>query len=305
LFAEAYKVIGKSKYFKKISKDTYYYTAFLSEYKSIFSNEDKFEKTAVMLLKKIPAFEKFAAENSTFASLFGNLSLNNGAGNSIPVVNGIAPRSQIMQALQTSMGAGVGAANPMDMISQQMPNIKSRFDNLMGGSGNADTELPDFKVNNQKVKPFLKRLEYATDLQFGTSNNYIPSTVNIALTVGYKFNDKFSTGGGMSYILGLGQGWNNFKLSSEGVGFRTYMKLKMKKGFSVQGGSEWNYKMHFTKITALQNDANWQQQALLGIAKSMKAGKKIKTEMRLLYDFLYYKNKQSASPFIFRMGYHF
>jgi hypothetical protein len=305
LLAEAYKVLGKSKYFKKISKQEYYYFEYLKEYKSIFNDETKLEKTAIELIKKIPGFEKFASENSALAGLFGNFSLQGGGGgNSIPIVNGLAPRSQVMQGVQAVVGgAGVGF-NPMDMITQQMPDVKNKFANLLGGSGGADAELPDFKPNTQKVKSFLKRLDYSSEIQFGAANNFLPTTANIAMTVGYKLNDKFSTGAGMSYILGLGQGWNNLKLSSEGVGFGTYLKMKMKKGFNVQGGSEWNYNTHFNKIIDLKNNG-WQQTALLGFTKSMKAGKKAKSEIKLLYDFLHNSHRPSTQPFIFRVGYHF
>jgi hypothetical protein len=302
LFDEAYKVLGKSKYFKKINKEGYYYSEYLKEYKSIFTDETKLEKTAIELIKKILGFEKFASENSALAGLFGNFSLQGSAGaSSIPIVNGLAPRSQVMQAIQVVAGAGF---NPTSIISQQMPDIKNRFKNLLGGSGGADTELPDFKPNSQKTKSFLKRLEYSSEIQFGSPNNYLPTTANIALSVGYKLNDKFSAGGGMSYILGLGQGWNNLKFSSEGIGFRTYMKMKLKKGFNIQGGSEWNYNVHFNKIIDLKNNG-WQQTALLGFTKSMKAGKKAKSELKLLYDFLHNSHKPATAPFIFRVGYQF
>ncbi len=61
--------------------------------------------------------------------------------------------------------------------------------------------MPDFKPNNQKIKSFLKRLEYTTDVQFSKTNSLLPNTANIGLGIGYKLNDKSIIGIGMNSFI--------------------------------------------------------------------------------------------------------
>lgn len=301
LVKEAFKLLRKNKSLNKINKESYYYFEAIKSYKEIFENEEKLELLVSSILKKIPGFQKFSSENSLIASIFGSSSLQSNGG-TMPIINGLAPRSQVLQTLQVA--SGNPTFNPANSLPSQLSELKNKYKNLLNNNS-SDEEIPDFKPNSQKVKSFIKRLEYSPEIQFSSANNYIPTTANIAFSLGYKLNDKLSTGFGVSYILGLGRGWNNLKFSSEGIGFRSYLKLKIKKDLNVQCGSEWNYNSSFKKIADLKNESVWKQSALAGLSKKIKSSKKVKPEIKILYDFLYKKNKPVTQPFIFRIGYNF
>ncbi len=310
LIDEAVKYMGKSKYLNKINKEAYYYVETLRNYKEIFSDKKKTEEVVLKLLEKIPAFKSFMQNNSALAGLFTSPASFAGLGGngSIPIVNGLANRASLQQylAMNTSFSAAI---NPMQQLNRQLSDANSPVGewkdklNKLGGMGNKN--LRDFTPNTQRSKTFRQRLEYGTDLQFGKSLNYLPATSDIAIKVGYKLNDKSSAGIGVNYKLGIGNGWDNIRISSQGIGFRTYLKWKFKKVFDVQGGSEWNYMLQFNKISQLKNANAWQQSALIGLSKNYTVSKKLKGSIQILYDFLYSKHSPQTQPLVFRFGYGF
>jgi hypothetical protein len=301
LMNEAVKYIGKSRYLTKINKEGYYYTEALRNYKEVFNDSKKTEELVIKALQGIPAFRDFASQNSPLSGLFTSSSSFPVTLGSVPIVNGLAPRSSVQQFIAASMPS-VNPSSVMQQIQQQASGITS---NLEDKKKEESKGGEDFIPNSQRSKPFWKRLEATTDLQFGRSVNYLPVTVNIGANLGYRLNDRSSIGIGMSYMLGLGNGWQHIKLSNEGIGFRTYLRWMLNKGWDMQGGSEWNYMASFKNINELKNANPWQRSALLGIGKNYRVGKKIKGSIRLFYDFLNRKNEPQTHPFIFRFGYGF
>ena len=296
------KLLGKSKYLKKINKETYYYTETLRNYKEIFNDSKKTEETAKAILNRIPAFKKFFEQNSQLASLFGSVPAN-GSTSSVPVVNGLSSRASLQQYFQTNLPA---VSDPGTKLQQQMnvPEFKSELAKLSSLKPEK-TGLPDFKPNSQRAKPFGKRIEKGFDIQFGKSVNFLPATCNLAINAGYKINDNSSAGLGVSYILGLGHGWDKINLSSEGIGLRTYVKWKLAKNLDIQGGREWNYMHTFQNFRVFSKSSGWQQSALLGLNKLIPTGRKVKGNVQVLFDFLYNKHNPVTQPVVFRAGYNF
>ncbi len=299
--------IGRDKHLVKINKEAYYYVEALSKYKQIFSDPKKVEEIVLKFLNNIPAFRNFAEQNSPLSTLFASLgslpSLSTVA--STPIINGLPSRASLQQYMQANIPS-LTKLNPVEQIRNKLPEIQPELNKLKKAandlSGMKNKSLKDFKPNSQRNKPFVKRLEFSTDLQFGKSTNYLPATTDIAVKAGYKLNDKSSTGVGINYKMGLGNGWNKIKISSEGLGLRTYLKWKVKGSLDIQGGSEWNYMLQKTEQLKYMNV--WQQSALIGLSKQFKAVKKMKGNIQVLYNFLY--NKQpNKQPLVFRFGYGF
>lgn len=309
LIRQSMNFIGKNKYLKKINKEAYYYSETLRNYKEIFSDPKKIEEAATRLLRTIPGFEKFAAQNSQLSGLFaspGSFPVLS-AGATVPIVNGLPTRTAMQQFMQSNVPT-MANANMAEVLKGNVSDLKSEIEKIKGyaSGGNMNNDgLPDFKPNSQKAKPFSKRLEYITDIQFGKSNVMLPSNCKVALGIGYKFTDKNSAGFGLSYALGMGRGWDSIRFSHQGLGFRTYLKTKLKKGFAVQGGAEWNYNFEAAKMNYQPGIDKWQRSALLGLSKSMSAGKKAKTNIQIYYDFLHSKQVPASQPFFFRYGYSF
>jgi hypothetical protein len=133
--------------------------------------------------------------------------------------------------------------------------------------------------------------------------------MDIALTVGYKLNNKSVAGIGASYKMGLGS-IDNIIFTNQGISIRSFLDWKLKKQFFISGGWEMNYLATIpTQNILLPKVTNnsWQQAALAGISKKIKIKTKLfkETKMQLLYDFLAKQHSPISQPILFRMGYSF
>lgn len=298
------------KQYERAGKTAYYYTAHVKEYRDMLSDPKKIEEKALGLLNQMPFFQKFMKENSQLASMFR---LPDNAG-SVQSLTGLQTRASVQGMIQQRIAAG--GPNAMAQVQQnlnaahaEMDKLKDKINQL--GGGGSDVEMPDlpagqagFKPNTQKTKPFLKRLEYSADVQFEKSNNVLPSTANIGLGIGYKLNDKASLGIGTSYKAGMGT-IQHIRFTHQGIGLRSYANYKIKGSLFFSGGYEMNYNAAFKNIEQLQDYDAWQRSALVGVSKKYKISKKVKGEMKLLYDLLSNSHIPVSQVLIFRMGYKF
>jgi len=181
LVHEAYLILGKSKYLTKLNKESFYYIESIKNYKAILTDPQKTEELVASLLRKIPAFKDFAAQNSQLSGVFpslNTLSLS-GAGN-IPIVNGLASRTSVQQNMTNS---GMNAAMLISQLQSQTPESGMEISALRNKLENAketleSLELPSLKVNRQKAKTFKQRIQTDLDVDFGKSTNYLPARAN-------------------------------------------------------------------------------------------------------------------------------
>jgi Mg2+ and Co2+ transporter CorA len=307
---------GMAKQLKQVSKGMYYYQQQINEYKGLVKDTKKLERKALSLLRDSEAFQRFMKKNSMLAQLF-KLPDNYGTPESLAGLQTTAG----VQATLNARFAGTGVS-PQQQIQQQVSQAQAQMNKLknkvakLGGNSSSDIDMPEnFRPNKQKTKSFMKRLEYGTTLQTQRLNSYFPVTTDIALSIGYKLNDKSVIGVGASYKLGWGSGIQNIKLSSEGVGLRSFIDWKapfsspkggILAGLWITGGYEQNYYQRFGDFRQLANDINlWRQSALLGLTKKVKMGKKKESKVQLLYDFFYTKDNVRSQPVVFRVGYGF
>lgn len=294
---------GMSKHLKKLNKEIYYYQQQLNEYKALLKDRNKIETKAIAALRKLPAFTEFMKKNSQLAQLF-RLPDNYGTATSL---SGLQTRASVQSQLQARF-ASTGV-NPQQYLQQQMgaaqaelTKLKEKINKAAGRSN--DMEMPDFKPNSQKTKSFLNRIEYGANLQSQKTNSFLPVTSDLALTAGYKVNDKSVIGIGASYKLGWGNGWQHIKLTNEGLGLRSYVDMKLKGSIWISGGYEQNYQNAFTQIDQLKDLNAWQTSGLIGLTKKYKIGKKT-NNLQLLWDFLSYQQVPRRQAVLFRVGYVF
>lgn len=296
--------LGFAKELKQLNKQAYYYAQQIKEYKDLLNNPRKIEKKTLELLSKTKWFQEFFRKNSMLASLF-RLPGNSSDPNTTANLTGLQTRTQVNNLIQTQIAAG--GPDAMERFRQNMQGAQLQLNDLksrINQSGiNGDGEMPDFKPNSQKTKSFFKRLEYGFNIQSQKGNNYFPATSDIALFGGFKIDDNKVIGIGASYKLGLGNGWNNIRLTHQGIGLRSYIDWKFKGTFLVSGGYEQNYRSAFRNIAQLNNNNSWQQSGLIGIGKKYKAGRKLNGRMQLLWDFLSYRQMPRTQPVIFRVGF--
>lgn len=306
LISTAFQYIAKSKYLTKINKEVWYYAETMKNYKQLFSDEEKTEKLVKDVLNKVPGFQQFVRKNSMFYSIFGS----SGDMVSINGIAGLQTRSSIQNLLQQKIVGQAGSAQ--QVVSQSISSaqgalnqLKQKLNNPPIGSGEGG--LPDFKPNTQKTKTFLQRLELGSNIQFAKNNNLMPTTADVALTLGYKLNDKSVAGIGTGYKLGMGS-IDKIRFSTEGISVRSFIDWKLKKQFFISGGWEMNYLTSMpTDVTAIKYDNGWQQAALGGITKKLNIKTKWfkETKLQLLYDFLARQHTPVSQPVLFRVGYSF
>ncbi len=311
LVNEVVKYIGKSKYLTKIDKESYYYIETLRNYKELFSDKKKAEEVALKLLNKIPAFARFVQDNSFLASLFG--SPNSPA--SMASLQGLQTRASVNTLIQNQIAAG--GPNALEVMQQNFQGAQAEIGKLkdkvmqMGGS-NSDANIPNFKANNQKSKTFLQRLEFSSNFQFAKNNSFVPTIADIALSIGYKLNDKSLIGIGASYKMGFGS-LQRLSISHQGMGIRSFIDWKLKWQFFVTGGFEMNYLPALQSLSVtlpLSGGAGgglWQQAGLVGLTKKINIKTKFfkGTNIQLLHDILYRQHIPVSQPVLFRMGYSF
>jgi hypothetical protein len=303
---EQLQKLGMVKELKKFRKDVYYYQAQVREYKQAFEDPNKVEAKLIELVMKLPQFKDFFAKNSMLGSLFALPSSNN---NSTASLSGLQTRAMINQSLVDRFGSSSAITQQLQQNVQsaqgQLSQLKNKVSSYASESyGNTrESEIPGFKPNEQKTKSFLKRLEYGANVQSQKARYFFPVTSDIGLSLGYKLNDKSSLGVGASFKLGWGNNWSNLKLSHQGVGLRSYLDWKIKGSFYFSGGYEQNYRSLINSVDQLQNYSACQTSGLIGLSKKYSLGKKMKGEMKLLWDFMSYQQEPKAQPLLFRVGY--
>jgi hypothetical protein len=155
-------------------------------------------------------------------------------------------------------------------------------------------------------------LEYGSNIQTAR-NNFFPTTTDLGLSVGYKLTDKSVVGIGASYKMGWGKDIKNISISSQGMGLRSYMDVKLKGSFYASGGFEYNYQpinadsLSSTAVMNWKDVSSWQQSGLVGVSKIISIKSKFfkKTKLQLMWDFLSYQQVPRTQPVKFRVGYNF
>ncbi len=301
---------GLAKNFKKLSKTVYYYQQQLAEYKNILNDPRKIERKALELLSKTKPWKDFFKKHSQLASLF-RLPGSEGDPDYMASLAGLQTRAQVNGIIQAQLSNGGAAARDqlrqnLQAAQAQMNQLKDKI--LKFGSGSSDAAMPEgFKPNNQKTKTFWQRLEYGANMQSQKATNFFPVTSDLGLSVGYKLNDKSIIGIGASYKIGLGRGWNDIHFSSEGLGLRSYIDWKIKGGLWISGGYEQNLKTGFQDLSDLRTKNIWQQSGLLGLSKKLSIKTKFfkQTNIKLLWDFMSYRQIPRTQPVVVRVGYNF
>ena len=305
---------GLSRQLKSINKEAFYYQQRLQEYKQSLNNPQKMQEKVMSAVRDSHLFQSFMKKNSYLAKLFPTPD-NFGT---IQALAGLQTRASLQQALQQRFGtasftpaassaSGGGSNNylqqQMSAAQKQLSALKDKMSKLGMSGGSSDMTMPDFKPNSQHIKSFLQRIEYGMNAQSEKSHSIVPTTSEMALTAGYKINDKSTIGLGASYRMGWGTGGiKHIRLTSEGIGLRSYVDIKAKGSIWITGGYEMNYMQSFSKYQQLYNFNLWQRSGLIGLTRKYKVGKK-ENNIQLLWDFLSYSQIPRTPALKFRVGF--
>jgi hypothetical protein len=299
-------VLGKS--FSGMKQDAYYYSQQVHQYREMLNDPDRLEREALAQLRRLPAFQAFMKNNSQLAGLFGLP--GGGGGATVLPLAGLQTKDQVTQQVigqVSAMGQG-GMDNLQSSVASaqsQLDGYKSKLGQM--GAGNSAADVPDFRPNDQKTKPFWRRLEYGANFQTTHNNYYFPIVTDLGLSLGYKLGHNNVAGVGASYKIGWGSGIQHIALSSQGVGLRSFVEIGLKGSFSAAGGFEYNYTTPFTSAQQLRQLQYWTKSGLVGVSKtvSMKSRLLKKAKVQLLWDVLSYQQVPKTQAILFRIGYNF
>lgn len=297
---------GMMKELTAIRKQAYYCRQQWLEYKQALSDPDKAAEKILMLARSSSQFNEFFSRNSLLSRLFP-MPAGYGAAQAL---QGLQTRNNVQQLIGSQLAAAPGgAAGAQGYVQQQLSQAQAQLNTLkdklnrIGGSSD-DLQMPGFKPNHQRTKSFWKRIEYGLNIQSQRPNGLLPVTSDLALTMGYKLNDKSVLGIGGSYKIGWGKDISHIQISGQGISLRSYLDMKIKGSIWVSGGYEYNYQHAFRGIEALQHLDAWQKSGLIGITKKYHIGKR-NGNLQLLWDFLSYGQVPKTQPLKFRIGYMF
>jgi hypothetical protein len=296
-----FEELGITTELTKLKKLVYYYRTEAEEYKTFFESPSNVERATLDIALKNPAFKNFFAKYSELGRLFPmREEYGTFAG-----LQGLQTRESVQAVIQQKIATGPSA---MQQISANIQHAQDELKNkIQSIGGNANSlETPDFKFDNQKSKSFFDRLEVGTNLQTLRSTPFYPTTTDIGLSLGYKLNEKSTIGIGGSYKVGFGD-WNHVSVTSEGIGIRSFLDVKIKGTFYISGGFEYNYQQPFNTLQQIEAFENWQQSGLVGLTKMLSLQNRFlkKSKVQLLWDFLSYRQQPATQPFKFRFGYNF
>ncbi len=299
---EQLQKFGMGKGMLAINKEVYYFQQQLNEYKSLLNDPKKMEQKAIAALRGSSLFKDFMKRNSLLAQLF-KLPDNYGSPESLA---GLQTVASVQQMLDQRIAAG--GPNAQQMVQQnlqqarnQLKALKDKVNKLGGGSSSMDMPT-GFSPNKMKTKTFLQRIEWGLNIQTQKTRGILPTTSDIAMTAGYRLSEKSTVGLGWSAKVGWGSGIKDIHLSSQGVGLRSYVDIKLKGSFWISGGYEMNYQNAFVKYQELYNIDSWLRSGLIGLTKKYKIGKKT-NNMQVLWDFLSYSQTPRTEAIKFRIGY--
>lgn len=306
LLREQFHQLGMVKELKKFRKEVFYYQQQVKEYQQLFENPQRLEAKVLEVLTRNKAFQDFFARHSQWSRFFP---LPGSTTNAAATVQGLQTRAAVTQTLISQFGNSPNVASQLQQNVQsaqvQLNTLKSKLSSFSSGSyGNGDANLPEgTKINSQKTKSFFQRLEIGTNLQTQKARYIFPVTSDIGLSLNYKLNDQALAGIGASGSIGMGRGWNSLELSYQGLGLRGNLDWKIKGNFYVAGAYEMNYRSRIRSFDQLKDYSSWQPSGLLGLCRKYQISKKLKGDMKLLWDFLSYQQTPRTQALLFRVSY--
>ena len=303
------KELSKSKYFKKISKESFYYSEYITNYKNLFKDSEHAKSLLYKIAKNIPYLKDILKEvppNSFDIEDIGN-NLEEETNNATSSIDelGFQTNDSIINVINHSSNNFsvrdfLDQSNNQDLLNK-FEEYKTRY-----SKKEMADDLPDFKPNEYKTKLFKQRLDYRITMQFGQWAKSAPQSTVIGLLLGYKLNIKSLVGIGSSYSIGWGDISKGLKIRLTGIELRGFCDWKLKKGLYIGGAlTHWILKKESQDNLPVFNATMTKHvpSVELGLRKnfSMSKGKSI---IMLIYQVPLETTINNKPHFLFRYGYN-
>lgn len=318
-----------------IQKKVYYAQEKMKAWRDLADDPDEAEEKAMEYLQGVEGFDNYIKSNN---SAFGGL------GNSATAADlqkmGYQTKGQMQQMMQEKFGGNLQAVqqsmgDQVQQFSEKLNGVKDKVAEVKQAANEAKQSLsevkvakeklkhiekPAFKKNPERGKPFWQRLETQYNFQTtrATPDGSRPAMLEFGASVAFKQTPKLSYGIGIATSIGLGQNWQNIKLSYEGVSARVYADWLLLYGFSAQLGYEQIFRpanrpyleeqVQPGNPGPQQNDnllkqvfGGQQQAPYAGIMKRYRINSKWSGTFLAGYNFLWQQNNL-RTPFMVRFG---
>ena len=318
-----------------IQKKVYYAQEKMKAWRELADDPDEAEEKAMEYLQGVEGFDNYLNTNK---SAFGGLGNNASAADLQSM--GFQTKGQMNKMLQDKFGNDLQAVqqsmgDQVQQFSEKLNGVKEKVAEAKQAANEAKQSLnevkaakeklkhieqPAFKKNPERGKPFWQRLETQYNFQTtrATPDGLRPAMLEFGASVAFKHTPKLSYGIGIATSIGLGQNWQNIKLSYEGVSARVYADWLLLYGFSAQLGYEQIFRpanrpyleeqAQPGNTEPQQNDnvlkqafGGQQQAAYLGIMKRYRINSKWSGTFLAGYNFLWQQNNL-RTPFMIRFG---
>jgi hypothetical protein len=329
-----------------IQKQVFYAKSKIKSYKEFADDPDKAEASALEALQGTEGFSKYLnSGNGAFGGAGGNVSAAQlqamGYQTSASVNNNLTQKlgdnlgsvqQQMSQQVQAYSDKLNGITSKINTAKADLGEAKADINTAKATVGEAKSSVsnidkPNFKVNPERGKPFLKRLKfnYSFQPERASIDGLRPAMLVLSATVGFKQTENLTYGIGIGSNTGLGQNWQHIAFSYEGISLRAYIDRQWKYGFSGQIGYERDFipanRAYLNNpsdqlttpppsATSLQTTGNntfntifggFQQSAYIGIMKTYKINSKLNGTLLVGYNFLW-QNEGGKSPWLLRFG---
>lgn len=320
---------------QNIQKKVYYAEEKMKAWRQLANNPDEAEEKAMEYLQGVEGFDNYLNTNK---SAFGGLG-NNATAADLQSM-GYQTKSQVGKMLQDKLGNNLAAVQQSmgEQVQQFIEKLNGVTDKVKEAKGAVNEakqtlaeakaakdqlkhmEKPAFRKNPERGKPFWQRLEthYNFQTMRATPDGLRPAMLDLGASVAFKHTPKLSYGIGIATSIGLGQNWQNIKLSYEGISVRSYADWILLYGFSVQAGYEQIFRplgRPYLDVPAEPNNPQFQQSdnalktafggqqasAYLGVMKRYKISSKWSGTFMAGFNFLWQQNNL-RSPFMIRFG---
>jgi hypothetical protein len=327
---------------QSIQKQVYYAKEKMKAWRELSDDPDAAEEDALEFFQGTEGFAESLKGSST-DNPFGGLG-NDASAEDLQRA-GLQTKSFVNKMLTEKLASNLGSvqqqmADQVKDYSDKLNDVTGKVKEAKAGINNAkqtlaeakqtksslkNIEKPTFKKNPERGKPFWQRLEpiYNFQTSRASTDGLRPAMLELGAGVAFKHTPKLSYGIGISLSTGLGQNWQNIKLTYEGISARTYADWKLIYGFSAQVGYERIFRpMNKPYLPANANPDNknndpnntnqsdnvfkqgfgsQQQAAYIGIMKRYRINNKWNGTFLAGYNWLW-QQEGLRSPFMLRFG---
>jgi hypothetical protein len=215
--------------------------------------------------------------------------------------------------LTEMVNEGKELKNEADQIQSEVSDIKSKADSRNQQTNKERNPEPvegqqvkkDWTPNPLKSKRFIDRITYGFNLQASPRTTFFPTAGTLSGQAAYQITTKMNLGMGASYIAGLtplstGEGQGVRRLSTNGLGLRSYLDWNFTRRLYLQGGYERNYRNPLPNPQILTPKSSWSESGLVGLKLKTPSTKRTQKTMEILYDFMHERTGQPA--LVVRLG---